>query len=75
MCKPVTITFDKRYKQRIYQMVEHSIKNKRCVFCDRFVSAKNFAGAGVFDNSGKNRFWCGCIEGIIALADRAEIDM
>lgn len=39
------ITFDKTLKQQVYNALRPRVHNRDCPFCEKPVTAKNFAGA------------------------------
>lgn len=43
------ITFDKASSKFVYQLLEPSIKNKTCPFCEQKVTPSKFAGAFHFE--------------------------
>lgn len=63
----MNITFDKELKQRVFQMVESKVEDKRCPFCLTPIRAKNFAGAAFIN--GEFRMFNGDFVCIIMYAD------
>lgn len=61
------ITYDKAYKQRVWQSVNRKIARQTCPFCDTQLSGKNFAGAAWID--GEFRAFDGNLVCLIALSD------
>lgn len=45
----MNITYDKAYKQRVWQVINNRLYNDMCPFCGTVITAKNFAGAAWID--------------------------
>jgi hypothetical protein len=48
--KIMNITFDIKFKQRVWQAINSEIEDKTCPFCGVKITGKNFRGAAFINN-------------------------
>ena len=64
--KPITVTFDKKSRNFVWQAIKESIEDRTSPFCGKKIDGRNFAGA--IHYKGEPRAIDGCIICLMGVA-------